>query len=141
MCRDDRDVAILDHRIVGDIAARREFAADAASRSSRPTRVLQWIPITFQQPARSQLPGQFKDRARVFRGFCQRRRIGKLQMQRHDLRMEKVAAIERSGNRDKTTDFCGDIDGQAIALAEIAIEVIHKARLPLLKIVATARAL
>ena len=62
-------------------------------------------------------------------------------MQRGDLRVEKVAAIKRSGNRDKTTDFRVDIDRQLITLTEIAVEVVSGARLPLLKVIATARPL
>jgi hypothetical protein len=39
------------------------------------------------------LPRQVDDLTRVQRCFCQRGRIGKLQMQRHDLRMENVATV------------------------------------------------
>jgi hypothetical protein len=39
------------------------------------------------------LPGKFNDPACVMRNFCELRRIGKLQMQRHDPRMENVTTI------------------------------------------------
>ena len=49
LCRYEARTVLLGSGIVGDIAARREFAADATWRSRRPTRVLPWIPTSFQQ--------------------------------------------------------------------------------------------
>jgi hypothetical protein len=39
---------LLGSGIVGDIAARREFAADAAWRTSWPTRMFERVPIRFE---------------------------------------------------------------------------------------------
>jgi hypothetical protein len=56
------------------------------------------------------LPRRVDDLTRVQRCFRQLRRIGDLQMERRDLRVQKVAAIERAGDREKTVDFRVDID-------------------------------
>jgi len=52
-------------------------------------------------------------------------------MECHDLRMDQVAAVKRVGNCGKSVDFAIDFDGEAIALAEIAIEISDWTGLPL----------
>jgi len=53
-------------------------------------------------------------------------------MQRHDLRMNKIATAERSGDCSKTADLHVEFNRQTVALAEFAIKIGYRARLPLL---------
>ncbi len=62
-------------------------------------------------------------------------------MQRRDLRMDEVAAVERVGNCSKTINLPSEFNGQAIAPAEIAIEIGDRTRLPLVGSAWTARLL
>jgi hypothetical protein len=55
--------------------------------------VLPGIPISLEQAAGPQLPRHVSDLTRALRCFFERGRIGKLQMQRDDLRMENVATV------------------------------------------------
>jgi hypothetical protein len=61
-------------------------------------------------------------------------------MQSRDLGMEEIAAVERSGDCYETGNFCIEFNGQAIALAEIAIEIGHPARLPLFRAIRIVQA-
>jgi hypothetical protein len=67
----------------------------------------------------------------VWGSFGQRRRIGNLQMQRRNLGVKDVAAIQSAGDCGKTTGLYTEVNGQTIAFAEIAIELRLGPRLPL----------
>jgi hypothetical protein len=72
-------------------------------------------------------------------GFCQRGRIGNLQMQRRDLRMDEVATAKCSGDCREPANLHVEFDGQAVTFAEIAIEIRHCAWTPFVKANRTAR--
>ena len=55
------------------------------------------------------------------------------QMQRRDLCVQKVAALDRPGDRPETSKLCIEFDRQAVALAKIAIEIGRRPRSPLFK--------
>jgi len=72
------------------------------------------------------------------RSFRERGRIGNLQMQRRDVRMQKIATIERTCDCHEALHFRAEVDGHAVARAEIAIDLNERTRPPFLKASATA---
>ncbi len=53
-------------------------------------------------------------------------------MKRRNLRVGEVTAAERPCNRRETADLPCEVDGQAVALAQFAIKIRHRTRLPLI---------
>jgi hypothetical protein len=46
-------------------------------------------------------------------------------MQGNDVRMQEIATIERTGDCDEALHLRTEVDGQAVAPAEIAIDIIE----------------
>ena len=59
-------------------------------------------------------------------------------MQGNDVRVQEIATIERTGDCDEALHLRTEVDGQAVAPAEIAIDIIEWTRPPFLKISAVA---
>jgi hypothetical protein len=100
--------------------------------------MLRRVPIPIEHAACVELLCEGNKVVRGLRPFCERRRIGNLQVQSGDVRMQKIAAIERACDSGKAVHLRAEVHGHAVAPAEIAIDVIERARSPFLKASAVA---
>jgi hypothetical protein len=80
-------------------------------------------PIRLEEAAGAQSAGKIEDVSGGLRRFSQLGRIGKSQVQGHDLRVNDIATVERPGDCRQAWNFFVASNGQAVALTQIEIQV------------------
>jgi hypothetical protein len=103
--------------------------------------MLRRVPIPLEHAARIELLGERNEFVRGLRSFRKRGRIGNLQMQRRDMCVQEITAIERACDCGESFHLRTEVDGHAVAHTKFAIDFIERTRTPFLKVAAVAAGL
>ena len=88
------------------------------------------IGVGLQEAARDEVAKKPLIARLAQRGACARRRVGKPQQQRRDLRLGDIAALQRVGDSAETGHLGPGIDRKAVNALEVATEIALVARRP-----------